>query len=377
VANTLNPLLPKLIARGLLALRQEARMARLVNRAYELTPGTKGSTVTIPVPTAVAVQDVAPANIPPATPDTEITDVQLPVDQWKEAAFYLTDKDIVEIDAQENYLPMQASEAIKALANTVDSAILALYKDVYGFAGTPGVTPFAADVSEYLAARKVLNDQLAPMDPRFAVIDTAAEANALGLRAFQDASFAGSIDGIVNGQIHNKLGARWSMNQNMPTHTTGAAGVALIDNVAGYAPGVNLIHLDGLTTEPSQGDVFTIAGHAQTYTVLSATDLVGTDTDVTFAPKLRAAVADNAAVTFKASHAVNLLFHPMAFAFVSRPFAGADPFQLGKFFSAGDPISGLTLRLEVTREHKRTRFAYDILYGARTVRAELAARMAG
>lgn len=382
MANTLNPVIPKLVARGLMALRQEARMARLVNRAYESTPGAKFSTVTIPVPAAVAVANVSPDAVPPSTADTTLTEVELPVDQWKEAAFHLSDKDMTQIEAQENFLPMQASEAIKAIANTVDSAIWALYKNVYGYAGTAGTTPFATDTSAYLAARKVLNNQLAPMDPRYAVINTDAEANALGLRAFQDASFSGSIDGIVSGQINNKLGARWSMSQNAPTHTTAAAtsGTIALDASTARPVGTKTLHMDGFSVKPEAGDVFTIAGDTQTYTVVSSSTLAGTDSDVTFEPGLKVAIpaADgNEVVTFKASHAVNMVFHPNAFALVSRPFAGVDPFGLGTFFSAVDPISGLALRLEVTREHKRTRFSYDILYGVKTIRAELATRLAG
>jgi hypothetical protein len=294
----------------------------------------------------------------------------------------LTDKDMTQIDAQKDFLPMQASEAIKAIANTVDGAIWACYKDIYGYAGTAGTTPFSTDAKPYLDARKVLNRQLAPQDGRYAVIDPDAEANALNLRAFQDVSFSGSIDGIVNGQINRKLGAAWSMSQNAPVHTTGAAtaGTIALDDTVLRAVGLKTLHMDGLSVKPSYGDVFTIAGDLQTYAVVSATNLVGADSDVTFEPGLKVAIpaADgNEVVTFKASHAVNMVFHPNAFAFVSRPFSGADPFNLGTFFAAPDPISGLTLRLEVTREHKRTRFSYDILYGVKTIRRELAARLAG
>jgi hypothetical protein len=382
VANTIDPLIQKLVARGLLALRQQARMARMVNRGYEPTPGAKMSTVSISVPAAVAVTSVTPAATPPSTADTVLGEVQVVVDQWKEAAFYLSDKDMTQIDAQANFLPMQASEAIKAIANDIDGAIWALYKDVHGYAGVPGTTPFATDTREYQLARKALNEQLAPMDPRYMVINTDAEANALGLRAFQDVSFSGSIDGIVNGEINRKLGASWSMSQNAPRHTTAAAtaGTIALDDSVARAVGTKTLHMDGFSVKPEHGDVFRIAGDDTYYTVQSSTTLAGTDSDVTFEPGLKVAIpaADgNEVVTFEASHDVNLLFHPMAFALVTRPFEGADPFNLGKFFFLTDPVSGLTLRLEVTREHKRTRFAYDVLYGVKTVRRELGARLAG
>lgn len=377
--NTINPLLPKLVARGLLALRQESRMPRLVNRGYEATPGTKFSTVTIPVPVAVAVNDVTPAATPPATADTVLGEKSIVVDQWKEAAFYLSDQDMTRIDAEENFLPMQASEAIKAIANTIDNYIWdKMYKATYGFAGTAGTTPFATDTSAYQAARRVLNDQLCPPDPRYCVINTAAEEKALGLRAFQDASFSGSIDGIVNGQINNKLGARWMMSQNTPRHVAGTASGATTNN-AGYAIGVKTVTLASAGTGTILvGDIVTFAGQTQTYVVTSGDADVSNGGTISFEPGLVAAIpASNTAITLKASHAVNMLFHPLAFAFVNKPFAGTDPFDLGKFFSMVDPVSGLALRVEVTREYKRTRFAYDALYGGEMIRREFATRLAG
>lgn len=384
MANSLQPLIQKLVARGLMALRQEARMPRLVNRAYEQVPGKKFSTVDISVPAAVTAQDVTPANTPPSTNDTALVDIQLAVDQWKEAPFYLTDKDVTEIETTDNFLPMQASEAIKAIANVVDNAIWGLYKDVGGFAGTAGTTPFQTDASEYLAGRKVLNNQLAPTDPRYMVINTDAEEKALGLRAFQDASFSGSIDGIVSGQINNKLGARWMMSQNNPSHTAGSITTGLIAK-ASTAVAAGSTTFVATTASSSgacalvKGDVISIAGHTRTYALTAAATQASASTDVTLtiSDGLQLALVGSEAITVKASHAVNMLFHPNAFALVTKPFSGDDVFSLGHFFSAVDPVSGLALRLEVSREHKRTRFAYDILYGVKTIRPALAARVAG
>lgn len=373
MANDLSPLIPKLLAQGLLALRQQAIMPRLVNRGYEAQAGDIGSAITIPVSSGIAAQAVTPAAVPPSTSDMALTSVTLTLDKWYEAPFYLTDKDCLEVDR--GVIPMQASEAVKSLANQADADIFGLAKDVYGYVGTPGTTPLATDASTYLSARKTLTNQLAPMSPRYMVMNADMEANALGLRAFQDASFTGNIDGIINGQINNKLGASWLVDQNIPSFTTGAAASYLVNNAA-LAAGVKTTPIDGGTGAFVAGDILTFAGNTQTYVVVSSVGGASA-TSITFEPALTGAIADNAAITKAASHAENLLFHRDAFAFASRPFSGSDPMNLGQFMSMVDPVSGLTLRLEVSREHKRTRWSFDILYGVKTVRREFAVRIAG
>jgi hypothetical protein len=375
MANTWTEVIPKLLAQGLLALRQQAIMPRLVNRSYESLAGDKGSTIDVPIPSAVTVANVAPAATPPSTNDSAPTKVAIALDQWKEAAFYLTDKDLLEV--MNGTIPMQASEAIKAIANQVDTDIFALYKSVYGFAGSAGVTPFAADLAAYLEARKVLAQQLAPMDPRNAVLDPAAEANALQLRAFQDASFGGGNETIINGQIGRKVGALWVMDQNVPSHTAGTASGAT-SSAAAHAVGDTSIPLASAGTGTLLvGDVITFAGDTQTYVIVTGDSDVSNGGTIVISPGLKVAQAGATAITVKATHVVNLLFHRDAFALAMRPFSGADPLGIGNYQSAVDPVSGLVLRLEVTREHKRTRFAYDVLYGVKAVRPELAARIAG
>jgi hypothetical protein len=372
VANTFTEVIPKLLAQGLLALRQLTPMPRIVNSGYSAMAGNKGDTIDVPIPSAIAAQAVAPDNVPPATADMSPTSVAVPLDQWYEAPFYLTDKDFLEV--MNGTIPMQASEAIKALANQVNGHIYGMYKGVYGVAGAAGTTPFGTDLSEFLEARKVLTNQLAPKSPRRVVIDPDAEANALALRAFQDASFRGDTAGILEGEIGRKLGSDWYSMQDVPTHVPGT-GTGILAAALGVI-GNKSIAIDTGSGTANIGDIITFADHAQTYTLTAASTDVSTGT-LSFEPGLKTAVPDTTAITIMPAHVVNLAFHRDAFAFATRPFAGMDPMGLGSYMSTTDPESGLALRIEVTREHKRTRFSYDILWGAQLVRRELAVRLLG
>lgn len=376
--NTTTNIIPQLLAQGLLSLREMAVMPRFVNRAYETLAGDKGSSIDVPVSSSITAAAVTPGVIFPNDTGVSPTKVTINLNSWYEAPFFLTDKEMLEV--MNGTIPLQAQEAVKALANQVDNDILALYKSVYGYAGVAGTTPFATDLSEFLDARKALNNQLAPLDPRFVVLDPDAEANALGLRAFQDASFRGDAAGITDGIIGRKLGSTWFVDQNVPTHTAGTASGATLDNTDMVA-GVKTATLASAGTGTILvGDVITFGQDTsgQTYVVTSGDADVSNGGTITFEPGLKTSwTANNSTVTVKASHVANMAFHRDAFALATRPFAGADPMGIGQFSSAVDPISGLTLRLEVSREYKRTRFSYDILYGVACVRRELACRIAG
>lgn len=177
------------------------------------------------------------------------------------------------------------------------------------------------------------------------------------------------------------------MDQNVPTHTAGSITTGLICKAAtAVAVGVtSLVATTAASTGACAlvvGDIITFAGDAQTYVITEAATQASAATDVTikFLPALKVAKTGSEAITVKASHVVNMAFHRDAIAFANRPLQQNASMinQLGSIsMSDVDPVSGLTLRLEVTREHKRIRFSYDILYGGVLVRPELACRLAG
>lgn len=378
MANDLTKVIPQILAQGLMALRENAVMPRLVNSDYGTDAKKKGNTIDIPIPSAVTAVAVAPGPTPPANADSAPTSTIINLDQWYEAPFYLTDKEMLE--AVEGHIPMQASEAIKALANNVNNYLMGKYKGVYGFFGVAGTTPFATNTSEATGTRKVLNNQLAPLADRRFVIDPDAEANALNLRAFQDMSFSGSAEGIVEGKINRKLGFDWYMDQLVPTHASTALSAGATTVNGAHAAGVFVVSI-AKATNPSdlvKGDIINIAGDSQTYVVTADTTLAVGNTNVPILPALQQATAGAEVVTLEISHVVNLAFHRDAFAFASRPLEDVAASGLGSIIqSATDPVSGISLRLEVTRQHKQIKWSYDILYGGLLVRPELAARCVG
>lgn len=374
-SNTLTYVIPQLLAQGLMALRQMAIMPRYINRGFEAIAGEKGSSVDVPIPSAITAVAVSPSYVPPDDAGVVPTKINIPLDQWWEAPFFLTDKDMLE--AMNGTIPMQASEAIKSLANKIDALIIdKAEKNFYNYAGTAGTTPFGTDLSEFLTADALLNDSLAPPDNRFVAISSRAKANAMGLRAFQDTSYRGDNAGIIRGEIGEKLGAFWFMDQNLTRHTAGTwtnAGTTTGTNAAAQTT----VNLTGGTGSILAGDkIYFSTAPDEQYVVVSATGTAPT-TAIVVSPALITAKSSTDPVFVRASHRQNFLFHRDALALATRPFAGADPMGLGVYQSAVDPISGLALRLEVTRQHKRTRWSYDILCGVAAPRPQFGAVIAG
>lgn len=376
MTNDISAAMPKILARGLLALREQAVMPRLVNGDYSADAAAKGDTVDIILPSDMTAEDVTPGITAAAAEDSALEKVQIELTNWKKASFYLTDKEMMEVDMRDNFLPLQASAAIRALANAVNQSIHAKYVGIYGLVGTAGTTPFDSDAADATAARRLLLEQKAPKENRFGVLDFEAEAQALNLAAFADADRAGSDAVKIEGEIGRKYGIHWHSDDHVTSHVTGAEGTPLVNGAGQSGTGLTL---DGLTTVPAVGDIFTLENDDQQYVVTSATDLAADETSLGIAPALQITPPDDAVVTFIGDHVVNLVFNRDAFAFANRPLAQSSQ-ELGlgnQILSMTDPVTGLSLRLEVSRQYKQVVWEFDILWGVALVRPALAVRLAG
>lgn len=394
MANDLKTMIPQLLAQALLLLRENCTLPRIVNNSYSTEAGMKGSVVEVPIAPKIATRNVVPGAVPPQAQDARPGMVNIPMDQWIEAPFYLTDNDKKQVAS--GFLPAAAASAVKSLAADINAYLLKVaYQRAFLFAGTAGTTPFATGTAEYSLARKELNKQFCPVDGRYVILNPDAESNALELAAFKEADKRGDQGGIIKGSIGEKMGALWLMDQQVPSHVAGVPGGTPIvagaqlkgqgskydgDAAGVYTDGSGTLNVSGMTITTGTykaGDVISIAGDATPYVVLDDAAASGTGTaTLHIFPAIRANLAGSNAITLKASHVANLVMHKDAVAFASRPLLDTTE-GLATVESLVDPKSGLVLRLEISRQYKQTNWSFDVLFGGKNIRPETVARIAG
>lgn len=382
MANNITNVLPRLLAMGLRALRQSAVMPRLVNRSFDTLAAQKGNVINVPIPSAISARAITPSVTMNSNVDSAPTVANVTLDFWYEAPFQLSDNDLISADS--GVVPMQASEAIKSLANAVDQYILGKTTGIYGFTGTGGTAPFNASLTAAVNARKILGRQLAPLDDRRVVIDPNAEANLLLNSQVLQWDQRGDTGGIIEGTIGRKLGMDWFVDQNVQSFTPGTGWCSgNIASTVGGAVGDTTLNIINATASGSikVGDIFWLTAdtsNAYTYAVTAAATISATvQVAISFTPALKTTVATGATlVVASGTRVCNLAFHRDAFAWASRPLQDIDGVS-SNMMSVADPVSGLVLRLEVSRQYKQTTFSYDILGGGNLVRPELACVIAG
>ncbi|MEO1006581.1 MAG: hypothetical protein AAFW67_12185, partial [Cyanobacteria bacterium J06638_38] len=294
--NVLDDVMPKILASAASSLRSTCIVPRLVNGDYSQDAAMKGQVVEVPIPTSIAARDVAPAAFAPDPDDLTINTAKIPLNNWKEAPFVLTDRDISNVI--DGVPVMQVVEAGKTIANAIDRSLLGLYKYAYNNVGTPGTTPFGVGTVEAQLARRELNASECPPQDRRMVLDVDADANATGLQAFQSVDRSGTDITITEGMIGRKLGFDWYYDQLMPSHTAADHGRATalpagyLVNQATHAIGDTEVTFDTGAGDFVEGDLFTVAGDSQTYVVRAING-----TTISYLPAAKTAFADNAAVT--------------------------------------------------------------------------------
>lgn len=266
--------------------------------------------------------------------------------------------------------------AAVALAERINADGLALYKDVPYAVGTAGTTPDS--LAAFAEARKMLNVNKAPVSGRVGVWSPEADAKFTQIPALVNAEKSGTTQALREGSIGRVYGIDNYMAQGVQTHASGITAQEGVKLSASAAAGSTTIGLTGttLTGKLVKGDVLTILGGTYVVTEDTAAAASNAIAGVKIYPALKKSGTTSTNVTIAASHAANLVFCPMAFAYVTRPLIDPDGQGVQSYVTS---YNGISLRVTkgYDQKYKRSTYSMDVLYGYKTIYPELAVRVMG
>lgn len=370
-----------ILGRGLESFLGNVQMLGAVNADLSEELAKPGDTINFNEPIVVGTKAITPSNTQPAPTGLTTKARTLTLDQWRGSnPFGLTHKEKQELFQNGGrFVNSQVGQAAVELAEETNLFLLGLYKKVYNVVGTAATTPFQSSVAGATDAIQKLIEFKTRMTrgQMFGVLDPTAANYFKQLSQFSDADKVGDQGLKITGIMGERYGIRWLEDQQVIFHTAGVPGGTPLTN-GSASIGATSIPMDGMTISTGtykNGDIITFAGHSQTYAIQADATANGSgQATLSIQPPLKTAVSDNAAITLKASHRVNLVFNRKAFYFAQRALGVPDP---ARFAEITDDRHGLSLRLEQMNQYKQEAYELDLLYGGSCIFPEYAVRLMG
>ncbi len=256
--------------------------------------------------------------------------------------------------------------AAAALAEKINAEGLALYRDIPYIAGEAGAAPDGLD--DIAQASYMLDMNKVPFGGRCAVWSPLATSKLKQVPAIVNAEKCGSTNALRTGAIGRVFGIDNYMSQAVADHAPAYTGTLTLANDVTDAEEVTFTASASGTLQ--HGDLLKIGG--KTYTVKADAAVSGSAVTVQIYPKLTA--NKSAAVEIIPAHSANLVFHPNAFAFISRPLQ--TPAGVESYVTSYNGISLRVVRGYDIR-YKREILSMDVLYTFQTLYPELAVRYLG
>ncbi|PZX29467.1 P22 coat protein Gp5 [Cupriavidus phytorum] len=395
MANAL--LTPTAVTRAALAiLHQKLNFIGSINRQYDdsfAQSGAKiGDSLKIRLPNQYTVRTGATLS----AQDTNENSVTLQMATQKGVDLNFTSVDLTL--SLDDFKSRILEPAMSVLAANIEADAFSMALDVYNAVDNIGS---AITLNKALQARKKLVDNLAPGDARTLILNTQDNLDLVdalkGL--FQDSTEISKQ--YREGKVGRTAGfGTIYENTLLPSQATGTALSATTYTVNGAvtANGSSSVTVATGATTFKKGDVFTVAGcnrvHPETKAdtgtlqqfVVTA-DYAGGAGSLSFAPAIytsggaqnvvAAGMANGASITkvggASAVYKPSLAFHKDAFAFVSADLV----MPQGVDFSARENYDGISMRIVRAYDINNDKFPcrLDVLYGYKTLRAQLAARI--
>jgi hypothetical protein len=378
---------------ALRVLHQKLNFVGTITRDYDerfAQQGAKiGDTLKIRLPNQYVVRTGAPLGNGGTLNDTTETSADLKVQTQKGVDLNFTSADLTM--ALDDFSDRILEPAMSVLAANIEADAMTMYRDVYNQVDNQGS---AATFAKVLQGRKVLVDNLAPLNGRTCNLNTQ-----------DNVDLVDALKGLFNdkatiskqnreGYMGRTAGFDFMENTLWPSHPRGPSNGGFIVNGASQT-GATLTVSTG-TGIPVVGDIITIAGvfrvHPETKQLTKDLQqfVIGSGATLTSFPISPAIVtsgaaqnvsgspANGAGVTVSGSqsvsHGLSMAYQKGAFAFATADMVMPN----GVDFASREVFDGVSMRIVRQYDINNDKFPcrLDVLYGFKTIRPQLACRMA-
>ena len=389
---------------ALRGLHQKLNFVGTITRDYDdrfAQAGAKiGDTLKVRLPNQYVVRTGAPLGNAGTLNDTTESSTDLKVQTQKGVDLNFTSADLTM--ALDDFSERILEPAMSVLAANIEADAMSMYKDVYNQVNNHGA---AATFAGVLQGRKMLVDNLAPLNGRVCNLNTQDNVDLVdalkGL--FNDTSTISKQN--REGYMGRTAGFDFMENTLWPAHLRGAATAAYTTNTTTAALPISATPVSAITVATgtgamNKGDVFTIANvmrvHPETKVVLTnqtqqfvvAADYAGGAGTVQISPAIvLAGASQNVAIpvtsttavigfagTLNTSNGVSLAYQKGAFAFATADMMMPN----GVDFGSREVFDGISMRIIRQYDINSDKFPcrLDVLYGYKTIRPQLACRLA-
>lgn len=266
--------------------------------------------------------------------------------------------------------------AAAALAEKINRDGMTLYTTVSNVAGTPGTAP--TDLSDFAEAVYSLDMNGVPSDNRCAVWSPRTACQLKQIPALIHADQCGSSKALRTGSIGKVFGLENYMSQAVCKHTSGTLSSTTaklsITSLTEKNLTLSCTSVTGKTIH--FGDVLKITRPDGTNTYAAVCDEVECNSNGVSVQLMQEPDVDIVGGTAEVlpSHEANLVFHPYAFAFISRPLAA--PAGVESYVTSHNGISLRVVRgYDINR--KKDILSMDVLYTFVPLYPEMAVRYMG
>ena len=324
--------------------------------------------------------DITPAMSIPADAAQTIGNKSLTITNNRFFPFSWTNQQQYAADMGPGYLNIrqnQIAQAIRAAVNEIEASIAVAAKNgaSRAFGATAGTAPVLGD---FASAKKILDDNGAAQSDRSVIFDTTAGVALRSTSSLFKVNEAGDQTLLRQGLLGSLYGFDLRESGNVQTTTKGAMTGALVNGA--LAIGATAIVFDTGTVNTTgvvAGDIITIAGDTNKYVVATgSTSASGTIT--INEPGLRAAAADNAAITVFGTSTRNIAMARSAIVLATRLPELPDGGDLAlDRETITDPRTGLSMELAMYPGFRMATYHLSVCWGVTAFKPEHIAVIVG